>query len=99
MQDYIKIMNHKVHHHADIASTWVVLAQAIHIPVLMLNGREESRFPLSTSQVPAYQLIGTAKEHKQHKLYPGGDEFYSMFQEQVHQDILSWLDRYLGDVE
>jgi dienelactone hydrolase len=77
----------------------VVLAQAIQIPVLMLNGTEESRFPLSTSQVPAYQLIGTAKEHKQHKLYPGGDEFYSMFQEQVHQDILSWLDRYIGDVK
>jgi len=76
-----------------------VLSQAIKIPILMLNGTEESRFPLKTSQVPAYRLLGTAKEHKQHKLYPGGDEFYSMFQEQVHKDILDWLDRYLGAVE
>ena len=76
-----------------------VLAQAVKVPVLMLNGTEESRSPLRTSQVPAYQLLDTAKEHKQHKLYPGGDEFYSMFQEQVHRDILDWLDRYLGVVE
>jgi serine/threonine protein kinase/dienelactone hydrolase len=76
-----------------------VLAQAVKIPVLMLNGTEESRSPLKTSQVPAYTLLGTAKEHKQHKLYPGGDEFYSMFQEQVHSDILDWLERYLGPAE
>ncbi len=75
-----------------------VLAQAIRIPVLMLNGTEDPRFPLKTSQVPAYQLLGTPREHKQHKLYPGGHELYGLFPEQVHADVLGWLDRYLGPV-
>jgi hypothetical protein len=77
----------------------IVLAQGIRIPVLMLNGKEESRFPLQTAQIPAFQLLGTANEHKKHKLYPGGDEFYGLFLEQVQRDILDWLDRYLGTVQ
>ena len=76
----------------------IVLAQGIRIPILMLNGKEESRFPLRTAQIPAFQLLGTANEHKRHKLYPGGEEFYGLFLEQVQQDILDWLDCYLGTV-
>jgi len=76
----------------------IVLAQGVRIPVLMLNGKDESRFPLQTSQIPAYQLLGTANEHKLHKLYPGGDEFYGLFLEQAQRDILDWLDCHLGSV-
>ena len=75
-----------------------VLAQGIRIPVLMLNGEVESLCPLETSQVPAFQRLGTPDDHKQHKLYPGGDEFYNLHLEQAQQDILGWLDRYLGPV-
>jgi hypothetical protein len=46
-----------------------------------------------------YELLGTADEHKEHKLYPGGHGVFGLFYKQIREDVLAWLDRYLGPVE
>jgi serine/threonine protein kinase/formylglycine-generating enzyme required for sulfatase activity/dienelactone hydrolase len=74
-------------------------AQRVKAPVLMVNGREDVGFPYESSQIPMYELLGTADEHKEHKLYPGGHGLFGLFSKQIEQDVLGWLDRYLGPVE
>jgi dienelactone hydrolase len=73
-------------------------AQRVKSPILMVNGREDVLLPLRTSQLPMYELLGTADEHKRHKLYPGGHGMYGLFYEQIRGDVLGWLDNYLGSI-
>jgi serine/threonine protein kinase/dienelactone hydrolase len=68
----------------------------ITIPVLMLNGKYDSWFPLETSQKPMFDLLGTPPEHKKHIVFETGHG--------VPRDIrikegLAWLDKYLGTVK
>jgi serine/threonine protein kinase/formylglycine-generating enzyme required for sulfatase activity/dienelactone hydrolase len=74
-------------------------AQRVKAPVLMVNGREDAFLPLTTSQIPLYELLGTPDEHKKHRLYPGSHGMFGLFYEQIRGDVLNWLDRYLGPVE
>jgi len=85
----------------DLPRSWDVAlyAQRVKAPVLMVNGSEDVLLPLKTTQIPLYELLGTAKEHKEHKLYPGGHGMYGLFWKQIRGDVLAWLDRYLGPVE
>lgn len=85
----------------DLPRSWDVAlyAQRVKAPVLMVNGSEDVLLPLKTTQIPLYELLGTAKEHKEHKLYPGGHGMYGLFWKQIRGDVLGWLDRYLGPVE
>ncbi|MEN6428515.1 MAG: protein kinase [Phycisphaerales bacterium] len=85
----------------DLPRSWDVAlyAQRVRAPVLMVNGREDFLLPLKTTQIPLYELLGTAKDHKEHKLYPGGHGMFGLFFEQIRGDVLGWLDRYLGPVE
>ena len=73
-------------------------APRVRTPVLMVNGKEDSLFPYEASQEPMYKLLGTNDEHKQRKLYPGGHGLSALFGKQVREDVLGWLDRYLGPV-
>lgn len=66
----------------------------VRLPTLMLNGREDFRFPLEESQKPMFQLLG-AKE-KQHILIPGGHVPPRL---EIVKATLDWLDRHLGPVE
>jgi dienelactone hydrolase len=68
-------------------------APRVHVPVLMLNGRDDFLFPLETSQLPLFRLLGTPPAHKRHVLYNGG---HNVFDLQVIREILDWLDRYFG---
>jgi serine/threonine protein kinase/dienelactone hydrolase len=77
----------------------VLFAPRVKSPVLMVNGKEDFFFPLRTSQIPMYELLGTTDEHKKHKVYPGGHGLFGLFYKQIRGDILAWLDRYLGSVE
>ena len=74
-------------------------APRVKVPVLMINGREDVIFPLKTSQIPMYELLGTPDEHKEHKIYPGGHGLLGLFSRQIRGDVLGWLDRYLGPVD
>jgi len=71
----------------------------VKVPIIMIGGREDSIFPVKTSQIPMYELLGTADENKEHKIYPGAHGFLSLFRRQIEGDVLGWLDRYLGPVD
>jgi serine/threonine protein kinase/formylglycine-generating enzyme required for sulfatase activity/dienelactone hydrolase len=68
-------------------------------PIIMIGGREDSIFPVKTSQIPMYELLGTADEDKEHKIYPGAHGFLPLFRRQIEGDVLDWLNRYLGPVD
>ena len=71
-------------------------APRVKTPTLMLNGRDDFRFPLELSQKPMFRLIGTKAEDKRHVLLDGG---HSPGRLAPVQPTLEWLDRYLGPVQ
>jgi dienelactone hydrolase len=73
-------------------------APRVNTPVLMVNGKEDFYFPVETSQVPMFKLLGTPDEDKDHKIYPGGHGLLGLFSKQIRSDMHTWLDRYLGPV-
>jgi dienelactone hydrolase len=77
----------------------VSYASRIRIPVLMVNGKEDFVFPYANSQRPMYEFLGTPEAHKKHQVYPGGHGLLGLFRKQIRDDMLDWLDRYLGTVE
>jgi len=72
-------------------------APRVRIPVLMLNGRDDFLFPLESSQLPLFRLLGTPRKDKKHLLYDGGHNIVGQLD--VMKDILDWLDYYLGSVK
>jgi dipeptidyl aminopeptidase/acylaminoacyl peptidase len=64
-------------------------------PTLMLNGRYDHYFPVETSQLPLFRLLGTPAEHKRHVISEGA---HNVPRTQVIQETLAWFDRYLGPV-
>ena len=73
----------------------VNFVRRITVPVLMLNGKYDQFFPLETSQVPMFQMLGTPPEHKRHVLYEAG---HFVPRPQLAKETLDWLDRYLGPI-
>jgi hypothetical protein len=47
-------------------------APRVKVPVLMVNGRDDFRFPLESSQIPLFRALGTPEKDKKHVLYDGG---------------------------
>ncbi len=70
-------------------------APRVTTPTLMLNGRDDFRFPLELSQKPLFELLGTAPADKRHVLFDGGHVPPRL---PMVQPTLDWLDRYLGPV-
>ncbi len=68
-------------------------APRVTTPVLMLNGRDDFTFPVETSQIPMFRLLGTPESDKRHSIFEGGHVFPFA---RVMKDTLEWLDRYLG---
>jgi serine/threonine protein kinase/dienelactone hydrolase len=66
------------------------------VPVLMLNGRYDDTFPLQTSQLPLFQLLGTPAGDKKHVIYEGGHGVLPS--PAAVRESLEWLDKYLGPV-
>jgi dienelactone hydrolase/predicted Ser/Thr protein kinase len=73
-------------------------APRIKIPVLMLNGHDDSLFPVESSQNPLFKALGTPEQDKRHKIYQGGHVDF-IDRNEVIKDALDWLDRYLGPVK
>jgi pimeloyl-ACP methyl ester carboxylesterase len=65
-------------------------------PVVMINGREDHLRPCELSQVPFFRLLGTAPEHKEHLVFPGG---HFVPRADLIRETLRWFDRYLGSVD
>ena len=66
------------------------------IPCLMLNGKNDTFFPLETSQKPMFGLIGTPEKDKKIILYEGG---HLVPKSELMKESLSWFDKYLGPVK
>jgi eukaryotic-like serine/threonine-protein kinase len=71
----------------------------VHVPILMLNGDQDFIFPLQTLQLPLFEAVGTPAADKRHVLYPGGHEIGSTKRSQIIQEVVGWLDKYLGRVQ
>ena len=67
----------------------------IRMPVLMLNGRYDHLFPLESSQRPMFELLGTPADDKRHAIYESG---HQVPRNMAINEVLNWLDKYLGPV-
>ncbi len=72
-------------------------APRVKAPVLMINGREDIRFPYETSQVPLFKLLGSPAGKKAHKTYPGGHSTLGWF-DLMARDTHDWFDLQFGAV-
>jgi eukaryotic-like serine/threonine-protein kinase len=68
----------------------------VRIPVLMLNGRYDHFFPVESSQLPLFRLLGTPAKDKKHVIYESG---HAPPRKEFIRESLDWLDRYLGPVK
>jgi serine/threonine protein kinase/formylglycine-generating enzyme required for sulfatase activity/dienelactone hydrolase len=73
-------------------------APHVRIPMLMINGKEDSIFPYETAQKPLFNLLGTPRAQKRHILFPGEHSIAWEYRKQYHKEIMDWLDKYLGPV-
>jgi serine/threonine protein kinase/cephalosporin-C deacetylase-like acetyl esterase len=71
-------------------------APRVHVPTLMVNGRDDFICPPATTQDPLFQLLGTPARDKRHVQFDGG---HIPPLQDVMREVLDWLDRYLGRVE
>jgi dienelactone hydrolase len=72
-------------------------APRVKIPVLMMNGQDDSMAPVETAQKPMFKALGTPEDQKRYIVYPGGHVDFINRQE-VIKEALDWLNRYLGPV-
>jgi serine/threonine protein kinase/dienelactone hydrolase len=68
----------------------------VRIPVLMLNGRYDSLFPVESSQLAIFQRLGTPDKDKRHLIFDSGHGALPHAEEV--RETLDWLDKYLGQV-
>ena len=62
----------------------------------MMNGRYDDNFPLESSQLPLFRLLGTPIKDKKHVIYETGHGALPHTEEV--RESLDWLDKYLGPV-
>jgi formylglycine-generating enzyme required for sulfatase activity/dienelactone hydrolase/predicted Ser/Thr protein kinase len=68
----------------------------VRLPVLMLNGRYDHFFPVDSSQVPFFRLLGTPGKDKKQIIYETG---HAVPRKDFIRESLDWLDKYLGPVQ
>ena len=68
-------------------------ASQVRQPVLMVNGKYDFFFPVEATQVPMFKLLGTAPKDKRHLVLEAG---HVPPNDVLTQEVLDWLDRYLG---
>jgi cephalosporin-C deacetylase-like acetyl esterase len=69
----------------------------VRTPVLMLNGRFDTAFPLESAQLPFFRLLGTSAVDKKHVLFDAGHGNFP-YREKI-REALDWFDKYLGPVQ
>jgi class 3 adenylate cyclase/dienelactone hydrolase len=67
----------------------------VQIPVLMLNGKNDTFFPVETSQKPMFTFLGSRDNEKKIIFYEGG---HAVPRSELIKESLSWFDKYLGPV-
>ena len=71
-------------------------APRVRVPTLIVNGRYDFELPFESSQRPLFDLLGPPPEHKRLASVDAG---HALPAGSVIDEILPWLDRYLGRVE
>ena len=66
-------------------------------PVLMVNGRYDVTFPVSTAQQPLFQMLGTPTADKRHVIFEAPHDV-RLRREDLVREVLGWLDTHLGRV-
>jgi len=70
-------------------------APRVHVPTLMVGGRDDFIRPPNVSQRPLFELLGTPASDKRLALFEGG---HIPPMQGVMRETLEWLDKYLGSV-
>jgi DNA-binding winged helix-turn-helix (wHTH) protein/dienelactone hydrolase len=70
-------------------------APRVHMPILMVGGRDDFVRPPEISQRPLFELLGTPASDKQLALFEGG---HIPPMPGMMRETLQWLDKYLGSV-
>jgi formylglycine-generating enzyme required for sulfatase activity/dienelactone hydrolase len=68
-------------------------ASRVKVPTLLLNGRDDFMFPVESSQLPLFRLLGVPDSRKRHVLFNSG---HIPPDNAVVKESLDWFDRYLG---
>ena len=71
-------------------------APRVKMPVLMLNGENDSEFPVESAQKPLFNLLGTGEKFKKRFSYPGG---HIVPWQELEKESTFWFDKYLGPVK
>jgi dienelactone hydrolase len=66
-------------------------------PVLMINGRYDSTFPLETAQLPMMRMLGTPAADKRHVIFETPHDV-NLRRDDLVREVLAWFDKYLGRV-
>jgi formylglycine-generating enzyme required for sulfatase activity/dienelactone hydrolase len=69
----------------------------VKVPVLMINGRYDFTYPFEASQTVLFRNLGSPPKDKRHVVYEEGHNI-SVMSGEMNQEMLGWLDRYLGKV-
>jgi eukaryotic-like serine/threonine-protein kinase len=72
-------------------------APRIRQPLLMVNGRYDSGYPVDLLQKPLLRMLGTPEKDRRHVLVESGHSV--MRSVERTRETVDWLDRYLGPVE
>jgi len=67
-------------------------------PVMMINGRFDYVFSVETAQDPLFKMLGTPAADKSHVLFDTPHDVTDRRPELI-QNVLAWLDKYLGRVD
>ena len=70
-------------------------APRVHVPTLMISGRQDFARPVETLQRPLFSMLGTPPDQKRLALFEGG---HIPRLQDIIREMLDWLDRYLGAV-
>jgi hypothetical protein len=73
-------------------------APHVRASVLMISGRDDVNFMYETSQVPLFNLLGSAPNRKKHNTYPGAHSVFGWYDDMV-RDTLDWLDVQFGPIK
>ena len=65
------------------------------MPILMMNGGDDFLSPLKQTQIPMFRLLGTPAKNKRRAVFESG---HSLPLLDVIEEVLPWLDRYLGPI-
>jgi serine/threonine protein kinase len=71
-------------------------APHVTVPVLMLGGKYDTTFPVESSQLPLFHLLGTPSKDKNFRRFDGGHCAFP--RPDAVRECLDWLDKYLGRV-